>query len=223
MDIKKVESLLPGSRRQFKANSPLIYQGEAPRSGFFIRRGIVKTYTLQDNGEEQITGFLGPGDMFPLPWLYSESSISMYYYETTEDTQVISLTRNDISEVIQNNPELLAMLNRKLVLEQAAQMIRVTALEQPRAAEKIIYTFYYLLFRFGKQSKKNPDSYIINFKITHHIIASLIGLTRETAAVEINKLKKRGILTYENKIYDINRKKLEEIMGEDSFSELLKS
>lgn len=223
MDIQSIEQLLPGSRRQFKAGSPIIYQGEAPRSGFFIRHGIVKSYTLQNNGEEQITDFLGPGDLLPLPWLYSETSISMYYYETLDDCQMISVTRSDIENIVSKNNQLLQFFNKRFVQDQAAQLMRVTALEQSRAVEKIVYTFYYLLFRFGKPSKLDPDLYTIDFKITHNLIASMIGLTRETAAVEINKLKKKQVLTYKNKIYEVNRKKLESAMGEDSFKELIKN
>ena len=41
------------------------------------------------------------------------------------------------------------------------------------------------------------------------IIASLVGLTRETTATELNKLRRRGILTYNTHEYNINKEKLE--------------
>lgn len=221
MNINQFESALPGSRRLFKAASPIIYQGEAPRSGFYIKKGIVKSYSLQSNGDEQITGFLGPGDIFPLPWLYEETSISMYYYETIEDAQLISVTRGDITSIVNKNNDILQQLNRKLVRDQAAHLMRVTALEQPRATDKILYTMYYLLYRFGSLHKTQAGVYDISIKLTHSLIASLIGLTRETTAVEINKLRKKGILTYKNKCYSVDKARLERAMGEDTFAELI--
>jgi CRP-like cAMP-binding protein len=97
--------------------------------------------------------------------------------------------------------------------------MRITALEQSRAVEKILFTLYYLLYQFG--DSKGNDEFLLDLKLTHATIASLVGLTRETTATELNKLKKKGVLTYTKKIYTVNRKKLEHTLGEDSFAELI--
>lgn len=219
MNILSVSRLLPGTPRTFKAKTPITYQGEAPRCGFFITDGVVKAYTLQANGEEQIAGFFGPGDFFPMPWLFEYSSTAVYYYEALEPTKAVSVTRKDVREIIKQNKELTNYVFDKLIRDNTASTLRITALEQSRAVEKILFTLYYLLYQFGKPLKNNQ--YLIDIKLTHATIASLVGLTRETTATELNKLKRKGVLTYEKKLYQVNKDKLERAMGEDGFSELL--
>jgi CRP-like cAMP-binding protein len=219
MNINDISNILPGTPRRFKAKTPVIYQGEIPRSGFFIQKGIIKSYTLQMNGEEQIAAFFGPGDFFPLPWLFGKTTSSIYYHETLEACEVISVTRADTENYILANPQLKDYLLDKLVSDQAAYLMRITALEQSRAVEKILFTLYYLLYQFGDNIL--GDDYLIDIKLTHATIASLVGLTRETTATELNKLKRKGVLSYSKKLYRVNRKKLEKTMGEDSFAELV--
>lgn len=214
---------LPGTRRTLKANTPVLYQGEVPRNGFYILSGVVKAYTLQRSGDEQIVSFFGPGDFFPLPWLCKKSSNSIFYHETLDMCSVINVTRDDIQHHVLYQSENKDRLLDKLVEDQAGYLMRITALEQPRAAEKILFTLYYLLYTFGKPTKNstNEGIYRIDLKLTHAIIASLVGMTRETTATELNKIKKKGIIEYRKKIYTVNKSKLEKALGEDAFTELV--
>ena len=218
---KLLASLLPGTHRSFKAKTPIIYQGEAPRNGYYIKSGIVKAYTLQSNGEEQIVSFYGPGDFFPLPWLFEKITTSIYYHEALEPCQLINVTRQDIKDHVWGNSQVKDGLLNKLVEDQAAYLMRITALEQSRAVEKILFTLYYLLYQFGKATNIE-NTYVIETKLTHATIAALVGLTRETTATELNKLKTKGVLSYSKKLYTVDRKKLEMVIGEDGFSELVR-
>lgn len=96
--------------------------------------------------------------------------------------------------------------------------MRVIALEQPRAREKILYTFYYLTYRFGKQI--TPNTYMIKINLTHQMIADFIGLTRETTAIVLNQIKNDKILSYKRQKYLVNRAKLLQNIGEDSFANI---
>lgn len=220
MNSIEIAKLLPGTLRRYKAKTPIYYQGEAPRSGFFIVSGVVKAYTLQSTGEEQVVAFFGPGDFLPLPWLFNWTTTSIYYHETLDACEVISVTKSDIETLLVRNKKLKDYLLEKLVRDQAAYLMRITALEQSRAVEKILFTLYYLLYQFGKLLK--DEEYLIDIKLTHATIASLVGLTRETTATELSKLKQKKVLGYSKKMYRVNKRKLEQSMGEDSFSELLK-
>lgn len=219
MTIHNIADALPGTIRIFKPKNTILYQGEIPRSGYYVKKGIIKTYTLQANGDEQIVAFYGRGDFFPLPWLFGKVSTAMYYHETTELTEVISVTRDDINQIIRKDAELTAQLLEKMVNDQASYLMRITALEQSRAVDKILFTLYYLLYQFGEQ--KTDHTYRLSLQLTHATIASLVGLTRETTATELNKLKKKGLLTYAKKYYTVNKTQLEKALGEDSFSELV--
>jgi CRP-like cAMP-binding protein len=215
-----IASLLPGTTRRFKAKTAIMYQGEAPRSGYYIKKGVVKAYTLQASGEEQVVAFFEAGDLFPMSWLFGKTETTMYYHESMEPCELISVTRGDVENILLKQATIKDKLLSKLISDQAAYFMRITALEQSRAVEKIIFTLYYLMYQFGKEVK--PGKYLINIKLTHATIASLVGLTRETTATELNKLKRKNVLAYSRKLYTLDKLALEKMIGEDSFSDLIK-
>jgi len=97
-------------------------------------------------------------------------------------------------------------------------LVRITALEQSRAREKIMFTLYFLAFRYGRQL--SAGNFVIDLPLTHSIIASLVGLTRETTSGEMNKLKQQKIVDYHAHTYTVNKPLLERMLGEDSFSDI---
>lgn len=219
MSITDIAAKFPGTVRHFKAKAPIIYQGEVPRCGFFIKKGIVKVYNLHANGNEQILRFYGPGEFFPLPWLYGKVSTEFFYYEAVENCEVVSITKRDVDEIIKTDRKLEQYIMDSALSDQTALNLRIISLEQPRANEKLEYTLYYLLFRYGKHV--GDEKYVINMSLTHITLANLVGLTRETITTEMNRLRKKGIITYTKKIYKVDRLKLEKAIGDDNFSELI--
>jgi CRP-like cAMP-binding protein len=156
-------------------------------------RGLLKMYSVNNAGEEQIVSFQTEGDIFPAPWIFNKVNASLYYYEAISDCEVLTLPRQDLNRILDESPEVLRHTFDYLINTYSGLLMRVTALEQARAIEKILFTLYYLLSRYGKQTK--PGVYTVRLNLTHSIIASLVGLTRETTATELNKLRRRGILT----------------------------
>jgi CRP-like cAMP-binding protein len=204
--------------RTFKKRSILLYQGEVPRAAFYIVNGVVKTYSLNNAGEEQIVSFDVTGDIFPTPWIFGKSSNTLYYYEALTDCEVLTMPKDDLREAIDSSREFSKRLLEYYATNYTGLMMRVTALEQSRASEKIMFTLYYLLFRYGEQIK--PGIFDINMQLTQSIIAGLVGLTRETTATELGKLRRAKILEYTTQKYTINKGALERALGEDNFSDL---
>lgn len=221
MRVKEISDLFDGTKRLFKEGSTLIYQGEVPRNGYMITKGAVKVYTLQKSGDEQIAAFLGPGDFFPMSWLFNKTTSSPFYYETVEFCEATSILRTSIQEAISNSDDFRDYIIEKLAQDQDSLLMRVTALEQSRATEKILFTLYYLLYQFGKKQQDSEHEYTIDIKLTHATISALVGLTRETTATELSNLKQKGVVSYSKKIYTVNKQKLEQAIGEDGFSELI--
>src|SRR5690606_12821094 len=60
--------------RSFKKRSILLYQGEAPRMAYVLKSGVVKLYTINNAGEEQIAAFHAKYDIFPSSWIFGKSS-----------------------------------------------------------------------------------------------------------------------------------------------------
>ena len=218
--VEDVAKLLPtqSTRRTVKKRSILVYQGEVPRQAYIVISGSFKTYRLSNNGEEQIVGFRTKGDIFSESWLFGKTSSALYYYEALEDSEVLTVEKPVLLELIKDNKEIGRLMFEYLATGYTSMLMQITALEQSRAAEKLLMMMYYLMFRYGKQVK--PNIYRVDLRLTHTTLGSLMGLTRETTTMELVRLKRKKIIAYDSKGYDIYRHELERRLNDESFTSL---
>jgi len=215
-----LQAIKPYATVQFiKKRTVLFYQGEIPRQAKIIRSGLVKVYSITATGEERIVSLYSTGDIFPLPWIFNETSNTLFYFEAMTNCEIVSLPKSDLLNTLANSPTLQSDVLKSVICEYTALLLHVTALEQSRAAEKIGFTLYYLMFRHGKQI--TDDTFRITLKLTQPMIASLVGLTRESIVINLRMLKRKGIVTFHHFTYEIHRSKLEKFLGEDSFKDLM--
>ena len=218
--MENIAELLPtqSTRRSVKKRSILIYQGEIPRQAYIVLSGVLKAYRLGNFGEEQIVGFKTKGDMFPDTWIFGKTSSALYYYEALEDSEVLTVEKPVLMNVIEENPEIKEKVFDYVVNGYTGLMMQITALEQSRAAEKLLLMMYYLMFRYGKET--TPGVYHVDLRLTHTTLGSLMGLTRETTTMELGRLKRKNIVSYSSKGFTIYRRELEKRIGDESFSSI---
>lgn len=207
------------STRFVKKGTIVLYQSEVPRHAFILKKGLVRAYTITNSGEERTIALHDKNDIFPLSWVFSQNSNTLFYYDALTDCELLTISKNELTEAIAKHPELMSDMLKLTVNEYTSLLLRITALEQSSAAEKIALTLYYLIFRHGKEIK--PGVHTITIKMTQSMIASLVGLTRESTAVNLKLLKKKGIVSYSNFNYTVDKNSLERFVGEDSFKNAL--
>lgn len=203
--------------RPYNPGSTILFQGEVPRSACVLKKGIVRVYSISAQGDEQIIGYHVEGEVFPASWIFGKTSGALFFYEAVSQCEIAFINRQDfLTFVLSETSRSVAFLDY-MATDSAASQIRISALEQPKAREKLLYTLYYLCQRYGTKSKKQPDVIDIGLLLTHQNLASLVGLTRETTATEMNKFKREKILSYQNQRYSVNIEKLLDLLGEESF------
>ncbi len=205
--------------RLIKKGRPLFYQGEIPRTSLLIKSGAVKLYNINFNGEEKIVGYEDEGGLLPCEWLFNRSPVSLYYCDTFTDCEVYAVPRTEIMAFINSNHDVARMLLNRYISMYIGTTMHLHALEQLKAADKLLHIFQYLVLRFGKPLGK--DTYLIPLRLTHQEIANLVGLTRETVSTEIGKLKLAGILSAKDTHYVVNSDKAVRVLGESDFNELV--
>lgn len=206
--------------RKFKKGEIIVFQGEAPRSAYVIKQGTVKAYNLSMEGDEKPVAFYSDDSVFPAPWVYGKMPNSMYYYEAFSPVvELYVLERSEFVDFIKKRPELLYQELERALSVQMGSSMRLNALQHSRANDKLIYTLHYLALSHGK---KLPDNKIeITLDLKHQDFANLTGLTRETAATELNKLKKQGIIDYgKDKPYRLDLKRLTRVLNDQFISDI---
>lgn len=206
--------------RTFKKGEIIVFQGEAPRSAYVVKSGTVKAYNLSVDGDEKPVDFYAEDSVFPAAWVYGKMPNAIYYYEAfTPTVEVYVLDRQEYADFIKKRPELLYQEMEKLLVTQLGESMRLNALQHSRASDKLIYTLHYLALSHGEPAQGKKIK--IKLDLKHQDFANLTGLTRETAATELNKLKKQGIIDYgKGRSYRLDMARLKKSLNDQFVSDM---
>jgi CRP/FNR family transcriptional regulator len=206
--------------QSFRKREIIVFQGEAPRQAFIVKSGTVKAYNLSVAGDEKPVAFYQADSVFPASWVYGKTASATYYYEAfTPEVEVYTIDRQEFVGFIKKRPELLYQELERLLTEQLGSSIRLNALQHSRASDKLIYTLHYLALSHGRPV--NDDQLELSLDLTHQDFANLTGLTRETAATELNKLKKQKVIDYgKNAPYRLDLSRLMRLINDEFIADL---
>lgn len=197
----------------------VIFQGEAPRAAYVVKSGVVKVYNLNHNGDEKPVGFHDANELFPAPWAFGKAPSALYYYEALTDCVLYHVPREQYVEFLKQHPDELYRQLEHAVTDNLGNMMRLNALQHSRASDKLIYTLHYLVVSQG--SMLSPDEAEISLNLTHQDFANLTGLTRETAATELNKLKALGVISYgKHEPYRVRVRELNKALNDQTVAEV---
>lgn len=221
LTIKQFKDFLTQHQQKtFKKGEIIVFQGEVPRGAFVVKSGVVKAYNLSTNGDEKPVAFYGPDSNFPGPWVYGKMANSTYYYEAfTPEVTVYMIERDEFVRFIKSRPQFIYQELERYISDELGKSMRLNALQHSKASDKLLYTLHYLSLSHGK--KIAPQKIEITLDLTHQDFANLTGLTRETAATELNKLKKANIIEYgKGKAYTLDLSKLMKLLNDEYIADL---
>ena len=207
-----------GTPTLYRQGSSIFFQGEVPRYVVIILDGSVKGYTISADGDEATINLFSKGAVMPIAWANNQASSSLFNYDALNDVRALKVKKSDLWDAIDTNHVYAKEYLELVAQSQAGLMLRVTGLCQSRATEKICYTLYYLALRYGLPRANNMTE--INLKLTQGMLASLIGQTRESTAKNLRVLKDAKVVDYTSSRYFVDKQRLEQYLGEDSFREL---
>lgn len=199
--------------KSFSKGEIILVQGEVPECAYVVKDGIVKTYNLTLTGEEKPIGFGVEPEIFPIAWAYRQTNHVQYYYEAFVDTVLYCVPADKLRNFFTSHPESQSILVDRLIAWQMHMQMRINALEQSKASQKILNTIHFLCLRYGKEDK--PNIIRIQLPLTQQDLANFIGLTRETTGIELKKLHSRGVLNYKKQNYMVRTDLLNELLDED--------
>lgn len=203
----------------YKKGEIILFQGEAPRSAYIIKAGTVKAYNLSSGGDEKPLGFFGPHSLFPGAWAFGQVPSAIYYYEALCDTELYCVSPAEYLAFVKQDPDSLFRELQNYIADDIGKTMRLNALQHSRASDKLIYTLHYLALSHGKPLGKGVVE--ITLTLTHQDFANLTGLTRETTATELSKLKTRRVISYGKQTpYRVDMERLRAVLSDQFIAEL---
>jgi CRP-like cAMP-binding protein len=183
------------SRRTCPKDTVVFFENEEGDSFFCIVGGRIKVTILGDDGREVILSVLGRGDFFGEMALLDNEPRSATAI-AVEDTELLSLHRNDFQSVLSDNRSIMSALIKILTarLRRANHQISTLALLDVygRVARVIVDTA-------RDEGKRLKDGRIAFRRATHQEIANRIGTTRETVTRMLKDLERQGLIHIDGK------------------------
>lgn len=178
----------------FKRKDVLFHSHDKPSGVYFVKSGFVRNYAISLSGEEFTQIIFKAHDFFPMSWAINNTK-NVHTYEAMTAIEVWKAPRGEFQEFIRSNPAILFELIKRIIVRLKGIQQRIEELAFGNANHKVASILLICADRFGA---KTVEGVKILVPLTHKDIASLIGLTRETVSIEMNKLKKKGVFKSEN-------------------------
>jgi CRP/FNR family cyclic AMP-dependent transcriptional regulator len=190
--------------KKFTKDCILTYQGELPTALYAIRSGYVKIYDISSDGNEQFLGLAGKHDFIPSEILFSNLRAAQFFYAAYTPVEVYKVDRVEFVDRVRRDAEALYKIVETITEKYHNQMHHLTAVQKPKAREKIIYVLHFLATHFMEGTSVAANQ--VPLPLTQQDIANLVGVTRETAAHELKALKNEGYIEYSKTAFYIDDK-----------------
>ncbi|MBI2034616.1 MAG: Crp/Fnr family transcriptional regulator [Candidatus Levybacteria bacterium] len=197
----------------YKKRETVLRADDTPQGVYFIKKGYVRVYSISQEGQELTLFILQPNDFFPVRWSITRDPIR-YSYETLTPTEVWRAPRELFVSFLRKRPGILFEIMRRTLTRLGSILQGMEYLVYGDAYAKVAAILLILTDRFGRQTSL-AKRIAIPFPLTHKDIAALIGVTRETVSLEMEKLYRKNILVHESHfvvVSDIEKLKKESLL-----------
>jgi CRP-like cAMP-binding protein len=134
---------------------------------------------------------------------------NIYFYESLTDVILLKAPKEEILKHIKDNPAVLLDLTKRTLKGLDGMTRLMEALLTGSAYQQIASVLLVLARRFGKNGK--GSELIIDLPLTHRIIGTIAGLSRESTSLELEKLAKANLISQKDHLIVVkDLKKLEE-------------
>lgn len=189
-----------------KKNEIILNATDAITHVFYIQKGYIRMYTVSNEGEEITLHIAKPGSFFPMMSIIA-SLPNKYRYQAITDVTLYQAATKKVLAFLQKEPEVIFLLTTKFASGICGLLDRIEHLVAYSAYTKVALLLLYFVDRYGKARK---DGIVIQLRFTHTMIASWLGLSRETVSRHIEQLEKKHVLSVDDSFILIkNIKKLE--------------
>ena len=184
--------------RPLKKGDLLFRQGDSFSSVFAVRSGALKTFSVTDAGEEQITGFHLPSELVGLSGMDSE------FYpmsaQALETTSVCEIPFERLDELALQLPQLRRQLMRIMSREIRDDQQMMLLLSKKTADERIATFLVNLSARFRARGF-SPNQF--RLAMSRSEIGNYLGLAVETVSRVFTRFQQNGLLAAEGKEVEI--------------------
>lgn len=193
-EMSRLDDIIQRKRPLHKGDM-LFEAGNPQKSLYAIRTGSFKTFTLTDQGEQQITGFHLPGDIVGFDGLNNQQHPS--YAEALETAMVCEIPLPNLDGLLDQLPRLRQQMMRLMSQDIQSDQQMMLLLNRKTAEQKLATFLSQLAQRYASRGFSATE---FRLTMTRSDIGNYLGLTVETISRLLSKMDKEQLITVDGKL-----------------------
>jgi len=200
LNDKELDSLdsIIDRKRPIHKGEQIFTDGQAMHALYAIRSGTFKTYTVNEQGEEQITGFHLAGDLLGFDAIADSEHPS--FAKALETSMVCEIPYNTLDSLSNTMPKLKKQILRMMSTEIRGDQEMLTLLNRKNAEQRLATFISTLSIRYHARGLSASE---FRLTMTRSDIGNYIGLTVETISRLLNRFHKNGLIQVDGKLITI--------------------
>ena len=193
-EMSRLDDIIQRKRPLHKGDM-LFSAGTEQKSLFAIRTGSFKTFTMTDQGEQQITGFHLPGDIVGFDGLNQQKHPG--YAEALETAMVCEIPLSNLEQLLDQLPRLRQQMMRLMSQDIQADQQMMLLLNRKTAEQKLASFISQLAQRFASRGFSASE---FRLTMTRSDIGNYLGLTVETISRLLTKMVRDELIDVDGKL-----------------------
>jgi CRP/FNR family transcriptional regulator len=185
-------------KKPIQKGEAIFKSGDPLKSLFAIRSGTIKSYTITEQGDEQITGFHLAGDVIGFDGIHSQFHQS--FAQALETSMVCEIPYTTLDDLIGKMPKLRQQVMRLMSNEIQTDQEMILLLSKKNAEERLAAFISNLAKRFGSRGFSPRE---FRLTMTRGDIGNYLGLTVETISRLLGRFQKADLIEVKGKYITI--------------------
>ncbi|TCK01651.1 CRP/FNR family transcriptional regulator [Volucribacter psittacicida] len=197
-ELNQLDNII--ERKKPIQKSQIIFKaGDELKSLYAIRSGTIKSYTISESGEEQITSFHLPGDLVGFDAIINMRHPS--FAQALETAMVCEIPFDILDDLSGKMPKLRQQIMRLMSNEIKSDQEMILLLSKMNAEERLAA---FILNLSNRYSARGFSAREFRLTMTRGDIGNYLGLTVETISRLLGRFQKSGLLSVQGKYITIN-------------------
>lgn len=182
-------------KRPIHKGDKIFTDGQEMHALYAIRSGTFKTFTVNEQGEEQITGFHLAGDLLGFDAIADTEHKS--FAQALETSMVCEIPYDNLDTLSNTMPKLKKQVLRLMSNEIRTDQEMLTLLNRKNAEQRVATFLVSLSDRYHARGLSATE---FRLTMTRSDIGNYIGLTVETISRLLNRFHKNGLIKVDGKL-----------------------
>lgn len=197
-ELDQLDNIIIERKKPIQKGQTLFKAGDELKSLYAIRSGTIKSYTITEQGDEQITGFHLAGDLVGFDAIGGLKHPS--FAQALETSMVCEIPFETLDDLSGKMPNLRQQIMRLMSGEIKGDQDMILLLSKKNAEERLAAFVYNLSRRFAERGFSPRE---FRLTMTRGDIGNYLGLTVETISRLLGRFQKSEILSVKGKYITI--------------------